>query len=331
MLQTLVSRPFTDSLFIVTVTCVSNETFYSLPLFNTLSTDDCVDNDPNVNCTPISGFMTAYLGPGSDEEASKAAMLYRIQQGMESGAYLDSEITKTSFIGVSRAANRDNNISAVGLGRQDNGKESSMVIGISVFCLGFAALIGFGVLHMREKKKRNIPIGSSSARGPSAQSSRLDAGGMEIAVRRNSQQVDNSLDIDKHSNNMANSTLSSSGDEEDLKYGVTEDYADLAGTFTNQNITPVYPEESCLAVINSSDNMDDMGSFETGTPLSPAASTEANSVELSSPPPAGMLSPTTPDFIVPRVDSDISFSPGLNQNGDEELPKVALNPNEKLY
>ena len=87
---------------------------------------------------------------------------------------------------------------------------------------------------------------------------------------------------------MASSTLSSSGDEEDLKYGITEDYGDLAATFTYPNLAPRHPE-SCLAVIDSLDNMEDARSFETGTPkTSPSNATIVAESLLP-----GMISPAS--------------------------------------
>lgn len=293
--------------------------------------------------------MTAYLGADSDEEATKAAILQHIQQGMESGDYLTNEIIKTSFIGMSRPA-RDNNVAAVGLGEQGNrDTQPSFVIGISVFLVAFVALVGLGVLHKKERKKRQTHA---------SEISRADtARGMEIAVRNS--QVDNSPDIeadmDKKSHNMASSTLSSSGDEEDLKYGITEDYGDLAATFTYPNLAPRHPE-SCLAVIDSLDNMEDARSFETGTPktsprnativadsllpdISPASSAEVlepeallSAASVDSPAPSTNVSElATPEFEVPNVDSDLSSPDSAVDNGDEDEDLLNVDLNATVY
>lgn len=296
--------------------------------------------------------MTAYLGADSDEEATKAAILKHIQQGMESGDYLTNEIIKTSFIGISRPT-RDNNVAAVGLGEQGNwDTQPSFVIGISVFLVAFVALVGLGVLHKKERKKKKRQTHASEI-------SRADtARGMEIAVRNS--QVDNSpdmeADMDKKSHNMASSTLSSSGDEEDLKYGITEDYGDLAATFTYPNLAPRHPE-SCLAVIDSLDNIEDARSFETGTPktsprnativaesllpgmISPASSAEVlepeallSSVSVDSPAPSTNVSElATPKFEVPNVDSDLSSPDSTVDNGDEDEDLLNVDLNATVY
>ena len=310
-----------------------------------------MDNDPNSNCTPISGFMTAYLGADSDEEATKAAILQHIQQGMESGDYLTNEIIKTSFIGMSRPA-RDNSVAAVGLGEQGNrDTQPSFVIGISVVLVAFVALIGLGVLHKKERKKKRQTHASEISRADTAR-------GMEIAVRNS--QVDNSpdmeADMDKKSHNMASSTLSSSGDEEDLKYGITEDYGDLTATFTYPNLAPRHPE-SCLAVIDSLDNMEDARSFETGTPktsprnativaesllpgmISPASSAEVlepeallSAASVDSPAPSTNVSElATPEFEVPNVDSDLSSPESVVDNGDEDEDLLNVDLNATVY
>lgn len=295
--------------------------------------------------------MTAYLGADSDEEATKAAILQRIQQGMESGDYLTDEIIKTSFIGMSRPERdnaRDNSVAAIGLGEQGNTEsQSSIVIGISVVLVALVALVGLGVLHKKERKKRRQTHASEISRADTAR-------GMEIAVRNT--QVDNSPDMeadkDEKSHNMASSTLSSSqsGDEEDLKYGITEDYGDLAATYIYPNLAPRHPE-SCLAVIDSLDNMEDARSFETGTPktsprnapivtesllpgmISPASSAEVlepeaflSAASVDSPVSSTNVSElATPEFEAPNVDSNISSPDSVVDNGDEDLLNVDLN------
>ena len=236
--------------------------FFSLHIYS----DKCEEIDPNRTCTPISGFMTAYLGPGSDKEASIAAMLAHVEQGMESGTYLNNEIIKVSFIGT-RSSKKDGGMTTAELGVGQETNDQSLAIGLSVFFLGFAALIGFTVMHTRKKKKRHSNNSDTSA-GASAQMSRNTIGvdTVEIIAHNLSAPVNN-----KYDNSIGSVTLSSSGGDEedqkyeDLKYGITEDYGDLVGTFTQQDTTPLY-SESCLAVIESGSDLDEMRSFETGTP-----------------------------------------------------------------
>lgn len=244
--------------------------------------------------------MTAYLGPSSDEEASKAAILSHIEEGMESGAYLNNQIIKTSFIGT--RSNKDKTSAVLGVGQDMGRNGSSMLIGLSVFFLGFAALVGFGVLIFREKKRR--ANSSDISTRPFTQSSCN-----EIATHI-------SLYIKNQGSSVGCNTVSSSGDEDDIRYGITEDYGDLAvGAFAQQDITPVHPE-SCLAVIQSGSDLE-ARSFEIGTPrasptnipihadfilhgiLSPASSTAADLLD-----PAGMLSPP------PSVE-EYSVEPGI--------------------
>jgi len=222
---------------------------------------ECKDNDPNLYCTPITGFMTAYLVSGSDVEAIKAAIISNVEQGMESRTYLNNEIIKTSFIGT-RSGRDDTTTAILSLEQQKalSGDESSVVIGLSVFFLGFAALVGYFVFQNHKKKRR-----SNNSESSTAQMSRNTIGVdfVEIASR-------SAPAIDKYDNNVGSTTASSSGDEEDLKfedikYGITEDYGDLIGTLNKQDITQVHPK-SCLAVIESCSDLDEISSFDTGAP-----------------------------------------------------------------
>lgn len=100
--------------------------------------------------------MVAHLGTGSDEEASKTAILSSIEQGMTSDTYVNSDIIKVSYIGT--RSNRDDMTTTVSLLEQKkslSSKQSSLVIGLSVFFLGFAALVGFIALRTRKKRRRS--------------------------------------------------------------------------------------------------------------------------------------------------------------------------------
>eukprot|EP00985_Skeletonema_marinoi_P021223 scaffold12919_cov190-Skeletonema_marinoi.AAC.1 len=131
--------------------------------------DECQDQiDPNFTCTPISGFMTAYLGPESDEEASKTAILSSVEQGMELGTYEDNEIIKVTYIGT--RSNRDDMTSTeLRLKQQTSlSNELALAIGLSAFFLVFAAFVSFIALNNREKKKRRS---SDNSMGASAEMS----------------------------------------------------------------------------------------------------------------------------------------------------------------
>lgn len=245
--------------------------------------------------------MTAYLRPGSDEKASKAAIISHVEQGMKSGTYLNNQIIKTSFIGT-RSKRDDETTAILSLKQQKalSGDESSLVIGLSVFFLGFAALVGFVVLHTRMKKRRSNNSDSSTA-----QMSRNTIGVDFVQIAAQSAPA-----IDKYDNNVGSATSSSSGDEEDqkygdLKYGITEDYGDLVGTCNEQDITQVHPG-SCLAVIESCSDLDEIGSFETGTPRTSPRNdvpADSNMANLMSP------LPTEGDLLGPELLAHKTLSP----------------------
>ncbi len=120
--------------------------------------DKCMDTDidPDLTCTPMSGFMVAHLATGSDEDASKAAILSSIEQGMKLNTFVNSDIIKVSYIGT--RPNRDDLTSTVSYLQQKkslSSQQSSLVIGLSVFFLGFAAVVGFIALHTRKKRRRS--------------------------------------------------------------------------------------------------------------------------------------------------------------------------------
>ena len=174
--------------------------------------DECMDigTDPNLTCTPISGVMTAYLEPGSDEEASKTAtaILSAVEQGMESGTYVNNEIIKVSYIGT--RSNRDDMSETVPLRLEQqkslDGNGSSLVIGLSVFFLAFAGLVGFVALHTRKRKRRSN--NSANSIGASTEESRntIGVGVVEIAAPANN----------KYDNNVGNMTMSSSGSGDEV-------------------------------------------------------------------------------------------------------------------
>jgi hypothetical protein len=151
--------------------------------------------------------MTAYLGPESDEEASKTAILSSVEQGMESGTYEDNEIIKVTYIGT--RSNRDDMTSTeVRLEQQTSlSNESSLAIGLSAFFLAFAALVSFVALNNREKKKKKRRS-SDNSMGASAEMSQNTIGVNVVAITTPAAPVAN-----KYANNVGSTTMSSSGDE----------------------------------------------------------------------------------------------------------------------
>eukprot|EP00986_Skeletonema_menzelii_P018412 scaffold26636_cov153-Skeletonema_menzelii.AAC.23 len=161
---------------------------------NVADTYECMDigTDPNLTCTPISGVMTAYLEPGSDEEASKTvtAILSAVEQGMESGTYVNNEIIKVSYIGT--RSNRDDMSETVPL-RLEQQKSLD-------------GLVGFVALHTRKRKRRSN--NSANSIGASTEESRntIGVGVVEIAAPANN----------KYDNNVGNMTMSSSGSGDEV-------------------------------------------------------------------------------------------------------------------
>ena len=213
MSQILVSMPLTKTLACyLNITNASNKTSNFSSFCGSLTPDECVDmdTDPNFTCTPISGVMTAYLEPVSDEEASKTAtaILSAVEQGMESGTYVSNEIIKVSYIGT--RSNRDDMTETVPLSLEQqkslDGNESSLVIGLSVFFVAFAGLVGFVALHTRKRKRRSNNTANSI--GASAEVSRNTIGDDAVEVAAPVAPV-----INKYDSNLGSSTSSSSGDE----------------------------------------------------------------------------------------------------------------------
>eukprot|EP00984_Skeletonema_dohrnii_P007257 scaffold2632_cov136-Skeletonema_dohrnii-CCMP3373.AAC.2 len=176
---------------------------------NVANTYECQDQDidPKLTCTPISGFMTAYLGPESDEEARKTAILSSVEKGMELGTYEDNEIIKVTYIGT--RSNRDDMTSTeLRLEQQTSlSNESSLAIGLSAFFLVFAALVSFVALNNREKKKKKRRS-SDNSMGASAEMSQNTIGVDVVEITTPVAPVAN-----KYANNVGSTTMSSSGDE----------------------------------------------------------------------------------------------------------------------
>ncbi|KAL7442893.1 hypothetical protein ACHAXM_008517 [Skeletonema potamos] len=253
--------------------------------FSVADTTKCAEQvvdttSPNSSCTPISGSMTIYVEHHTDVETAKAKILSHIMDGMASGAYTDDNVIKTSYVGSRHVvASGDvadvpsinmagdvvdvndivpltnvpviNEIQASPLSEKE---PPTLTIGISVFLLCFSALVLGYVLFVNRRKK-----------DPSDESTQQRDDAKIVPDMKKVESAESTVDLteketshlsdDKYGNAVASNTLSSSGDEDDLQYGVTEDYGDLAV----QDVTQVHPE-SCSADLESR-------LFETRTPI----------------------------------------------------------------
>jgi hypothetical protein len=218
------------------------------------------------SCSPISGSMTAYVAPDTDIAAAKAKLTALIENGMASGVYTDDDIIKTSYVGsrpvvaagdvVDAPIVNDkvpdtnvpvfNEIQATPLGEEE---QASLAIVLSLFLAGFAVLVLVSAFFVRRRKKGfKEPFDDSSQKPVEP-----------VKSVPNMEKVGSAESTVDLTENVASNTLSSSGEDDDLQYGMTEDYGDLANHFsTGQDMTQV-------TVANSSD----LGarSFETGTPI----------------------------------------------------------------
>ena len=151
--------------------------------------------------------MTAYLKSGSDEESSKTAILSAVEQGMDSGTYESNEIVKVTYIGT--RSNRDDLTVRLEQQKSLDGNETSLVIGLSVFFVAFAGLVGIVALHTR-KRKRN-PDNSANSIGASAEMSQNTIGvdAVEFAAPV-------APAMNKHDNIIGNTTMCSSGSGDEV-------------------------------------------------------------------------------------------------------------------
>jgi hypothetical protein len=275
------------------------------------------------SCTPIRGSMTAYVEPDSDVEAAKAKILSHIRDGMASGAYNDDNVIKATYVGSRPVivAGDTVDVPAIDMagdvvdvpivndivpdanapvineikGLPLRVKEPpTLAIGISVFLVGFAALVLVYAFFMYRRKKATKEPSDESTQQPVDAKNVPDIQKVESAestVDLTEKEI-HDLSDHKYGNAIASNTLSSSGDEDDLHYGMTEDYGDLANHFsTEQDVTQVHPE-SCLAVINSGSDLE-ARSFETVTPITTPITSPVSSPRTLLP---AVLSPATSHF-----------------------------------
>ena len=186
----------------------SRHSDFSLPCCSLFShtPDECVDVNAD-NCTPLSGVMTVYLKPGSEEESSKNAILSAVEQGMDSGTYESNEIVKVTYIGT--RSNRDDLTVRLEQQKSLDGNESSLVIGLSVFFVAFAGLVGLVALHTRKRKRHTD--NSANSIGASAEMSRNTIGvdAVEFAAPV-------APAMNKHDNIIGNTTMCSSGSGDEV-------------------------------------------------------------------------------------------------------------------
>ncbi len=232
---------------------------------NVADTSECTTQvvDRTTSCAPISGFMTAYVESNTDAEEAKIKLLSFIEDGMASGKYADDNIIKTSFIGKRPAKGAGqgtiSEIQAVPLEKKGL---PAVAIGISVFLLVFAAMVLLYEFVAHNPKKgieeesdepTQKPVKHDVEKVKSAEST------VDLSEKEALGQPDDMY------GNIESNTLSSSGEEEELPYAMTEDYSDLAhhiGINPETIQAPAHPE-SCLAVIDSDSSV---WSYETGTP-----------------------------------------------------------------
>ena len=237
------------------------------------NTSECVTKevDKTGSCTAIKGFMTAYVDSNSDAEGAKTKLLSLIEEGMASSTYTDDDIIKTSYIGSRPVAVAGDvvddtkvpvvsEIQAVPLKEKD---PPTLAIGISVFLLGFAALVLLYAFFMHRSEKDIEESSGESTQQPV----KPDVEKVESAESTVDLNEKETPDLDLPSDvygNVASNTLSSSDEEEDLQIAMTEDYSDLAHHLSSRPDINQVHNESCLAVIDSDS---EERSFETGTPI----------------------------------------------------------------
>ncbi|KAK1741445.1 hypothetical protein QTG54_007923 [Skeletonema marinoi] len=231
---------------------------------------------PTFSCTPISGSMTAYVENDTDVEVAKAKLLSLIKDGMASGAYTDDNIIKTSYIGSRPIVVADDVVddttvpvmSEIEAAPLREKEPPTMAIGISVFLLGFAALVLLLAFCVHHRGKKDVEEPSADDEESTQQPVKHDVEKVESAESTVDLTEKGTTDLSGDMyGNVASNTLSSSGEEDDIQYAMTEDYSHLAHHISNgPDITQVHPE-SCLAVI--ADSSFEARSFETGTPSLP--------------------------------------------------------------
>ena len=260
--------------------------------------------------------MTAYvldeLSSDSALEETKTKLLADIHKSMTAGAYTDNNIVSTNFVGnredstnppgassdvtdtpvieVVPVDNKDLSINeAIAAGPEEESWDNrpSLAIGLSIFFACLAVLVGVTVfiVHMRKRSTNKTspesseqPMEGSNKQIPETEKKASEESTVDLTEKGTL----DSISDDNYGNPVASNTLSSSGEEDDIKYGMTEDYSDCNITQTNQL------HETTLPKIASDP---DLGarSFETGTPRSSPRNVPVPESSLL----GGILSPAT--------------------------------------
>ncbi len=261
--------------------------------------------------------MTAYvldeLSSDSALEERKTKLLADINNSMTAGAYTDNNIVSTNFVGereditnpsevssdvvgtpvieVVPVDNKDlpiNEAMATGPEEESWDNRPSLAIGLSIFFACLAVLVGLTVFIVHMRKRSTNKTSPESSEQPMEGSDKQiipeteKKASEESTVDLTEKGTLDSTSDDNYGNPVASNTLSSSGDEDDIKYGMTEDYSDYNITQNNQL------HATTLPTIASDP---DLGarSFETGTPRSSPRNVPVPESSLL----GGILSPAT--------------------------------------
>lgn len=207
-----------------------------------------------------------------------AKLLSLIKDSMSSGSYTNDNIIKTSYVGtrldfyfdapVTEVAGEDVDVTVNVATKEIQTEPLDLAIGISVFFVGCAILMAISFFFVNRRKKR-VPVSDESILQPVEPPAK---GVPEMKKVESSESTEKGTDVEEIESN----SLSLSGDEEDLKYGITEDYDDLVvGGFAQQDIAYVHPESCLVAPFSDVPSFDTtlpsfdttLPSFETGTPI----------------------------------------------------------------
>lgn len=255
---------------------------------------ECVTTvvDESGSCTPIKGFMTAYVEPNSDAEAANTKLLSLIEEGMASGAYTDDNIIKTSYIGTRSVAIAGDTvddtkipvISEIQVLPLNEKDPPILAIGLSAFLLVFAALMLLCAFFVHRRKKNIEETYNESVQ----QQDKPDVEKTESAESTVDLTEKGAHDMSGYMcGNVATITLSSSGEESDLQIAMTEDYSNLVHHFNNyHDINQVHR----FSVIDSDSSVGER-SFEAGTPITTPITSPGSSPEKLLP---RILSPEPP-------------------------------------
>ena len=262
---------------------------------NVADTSKCNENvDLSFSCTPISGYITAYVEEENDVEAVETELLSHIEKSMASGIYNEANIINTSYIG-SRTTNNiieDTNVPVTKEVRAAFLKEKEpplFVISFLALLVGFAAVVLLCEFFTNKKKKGikepcDDEIVEEQTKPDIEKVHSVDAT-VDLSVKDTAAELP---DDDMYAN-IASITLSSSssgetssGDDGDyMQYAMTEDYSDLdrrgsclAAIASNSNLiartfSPPKPKRYLSTILSPVTSVDDDSSYDVdyGTTL----------------------------------------------------------------